>query len=375
MTFKIEKCPEKLYQILNIYSKISSNLYYRIEFFAIALNSKKIQIFIIHFYKPTIQFDYYAHLNLSLPSFNFLLRFHSLLMSSFFSSYRLGAKLGQGSFGTVYECSDINSGTTYAVKVIQNKKVKDFDPSDEILALKTLSHHAIPKVYGVFAEDKDGCSYVVMEKCQGISLKCYLQKSGKLPITTAFSITRQLLKVIEYMHLNGFAHLDLKPDNIILNPITMTIKVIDFGFATNKIEICTTYCGSLPYTSPEILQQKPYNACKADIWSVGIIFYELITGKLPFNYDNFYSAKSTIDEICTRDIKLPSNEIDVNSHSIINFALNHDPIARASASTLLKLLDFHHIPKCIKLSMLKPHSRSSSAFVRPRFNIIKIAQL
>lgn len=96
----------------------------------------------------------------------------------------------------------------------------------------------------------------------------------------------QILSALSFMHARNICHRDMKPDNIIFNPTTGQIKLIDFGFACISREKLRVFCGTPSFMSPEIVSKKDYSGDKADVWASGIILYALLTGTVPFKAQN-----------------------------------------------------------------------------------------
>lgn len=278
---------------------------------------------------------------------------------SFFRQYDLGAQLGRGGFSMVFKCTEISSGENRCVKIIERKHKKY--SRKEFSILKQLSHPSIVKAYELIEED-DGTCYLIMERCTGMTLHKYLKIHRNLPDSSATLIAKELFEVIDYIHSTGFAHLDIKPANIIINPKTLGIKLIDFGFAVKEEAKYQTFCGSLPYAAPEIILHLPYSPQKADIWAAGLIYYELFKGELPWSESSLDSVDKLLKEICGK--KIYSSEMSTNSSKlIVSLALERDPSIRATAPQILKLIESYQ-PKCFRIPVL-PKLVSSSLIMRP----------
>jgi serine/threonine protein kinase len=125
-----------------------------------------------------------------------------------------------------------------------------------------------------------------MELCQGMSIFHHIKKvpDQRLPEDTCKHIFKQLIRAVGYMHQKGYAHRDLKLDNILMDTTTKTIKIIDFGFSLKASgdEKLNVFCGTPHYMDPDIVRKSPYNGPAADIWACGVILYIIFVGKLPF---------------------------------------------------------------------------------------------
>jgi serine/threonine-protein kinase HSL1, negative regulator of Swe1 kinase len=130
--------------------------------------------------------------------------------------------------------------------------------------------------------------YLVLEHCGGGELFEYLIHRGRLPEYEAVDYFRQVLSGLSYCHRFNICHRDLKPENLLLDDTKKIIKIADFGMAALNPEgtHLDSSCGSPHYAAPEIIKGKPYVGQRADIWSLGVILYALLTGFLPFDDDN-----------------------------------------------------------------------------------------
>ena len=205
-------------------------------------------------------------------------------------NYKLNAKIGEGGFGKVFIGKD-KLGKKYAIKRLPKKKfLKGRFQPNEIKMVKRLNHKNILSIKEVY-EDMHKIS-LVMEYCEGGDLFDFITKSpeGKLDDKTTIDIITQILDAVNYLHNEvKICHRDLKPENCLFkanNAKKPLIKIIDFGTChfidkNNKI---TGKVGTLKYMAPEIFTKPFYNE-KVDIWSVGIILYNMITGREPFALD------------------------------------------------------------------------------------------
>lgn len=260
--------------------------------------------------------------------------------------YKVGKKLGEGGFGSVYECTNTDSDTKYAVKIFSKEQSKSsLKEADVMLKLK---HDMIPRIFDVYPMDQNNHGYIVMEKCPGYSLKLFLFGCEKVSESKAFIIMRQLFAVLSHIHSQGYAHLDIKPGNIIIDPETDSIKLIDFGFATNKVEKCTQYNGSMPYVSPEIFYQEPFDARKADVWAAGLIFYYLIAGDLPWKDIQHKPIGQAIDLIMNEPIEYPPEIFSRKARTIVEMALEKDPVRRATSWDILEVIKSYRPPKSMR---------------------------
>ncbi len=202
--------------------------------------------------------------------------------------YEIIDKVGSGGMSDVYKAKDHKLNRFVAVKVLKSEFCEDksFVSKFKIEAQSAagLAHPNIVNVYDV-GEDQ-GIYYIVMELIEGITLKKYIEKKGKLPVKDAISIAIQVAQGIEAAHNNHIVHRDIKPQNIIISR-EGKVKVTDFGIAraASANTINSNAMGSVHYISPE-QARGGYIDEKSDIYSLGITIYEMITGRVPFEGDS-----------------------------------------------------------------------------------------
>lgn len=208
--------------------------------------------------------------------------------------YEINELLGCGGMARVYSAYDIIDDRTVAIKILKDEFLTNRDFirrfKNESKAIAVLSHPNIVKVYDVSFGDR--IQYIVMENIDGITLKEYIEKQHEIKWRDAVHFTTQILKALEYAHEKGIVHRDIKPQNIMLLK-DGSIKVTDFGIArfskTETRTLTEKAIGSVHYISPEQARGDMTDE-KSDIYSVGIMLYEMLTGKLPFEADNAVSV-------------------------------------------------------------------------------------
>lgn len=202
--------------------------------------------------------------------------------------YEIMGRIGTGGMADVYKAMDQKLNRYVAVKVLKREFREDemFVQKfrTEAQSAAGLSHPNIVSVYDV-GEDR-GLYYIVMELVEGITLKEYINKKGRLTPKEVISIAVQVCSGIEDAHCSNIVHRDIKPQNIIISK-EGKVKVTDFGIAkaTSSNTISTNAMGSVHYTSPE-QARGGFSDAKSDIYSLGITMYEMITGELPFDGDS-----------------------------------------------------------------------------------------
>ncbi|MDO5538794.1 MAG: protein kinase [Eubacteriales bacterium] len=201
--------------------------------------------------------------------------------------YEIVGKIGTGGMADVYKAKDHKLNRFVAMKVlkVEFREDKAFITKfrAEAQAAAGLAHPNIVNIYDV-GEDR-GVNFIVMELVEGITLKEYIAKKGKLAVREATSIAIQVSQGLEAAHNSGIIHRDVKPQNIIIST-DGKVKVTDFGIAraTSSNTISTTVMGSVHYSSPE-QARGGYSDAKSDIYSLGITMYEMLTGHVPFDGD------------------------------------------------------------------------------------------
>ena len=206
--------------------------------------------------------------------------------------YEIVDKVGSGGMADVYKAKDQRLSRFVAIKVLKPEYSSDRSFVNkfrgEAQSAAGLSHPNIVNVYDV-GEDS-GLYYIVMELVEGITLKRFIEKKGKLDIKEAVGITIQIAQGMEAAHNNNIIHRDIKPQNIIISR-EGKVKVTDFGIAkaSNSNTITSNAMGSVHYLSPE-QARGGYSDEKSDIYSLGVSLYEMLSGKVPFAGDNTVSV-------------------------------------------------------------------------------------
>lgn len=199
--------------------------------------------------------------------------------------YEIISKIGAGGMSDVYKAKDHRLDRFVAVKVLKSEFSEDRNFvakfRTEAQSAAALIHPNIVNVYDV--GQQEGLYYIVMELVEGITLKHYIEKKLRLSVKEAVSITIQVSMGLEAAHLNHVIHRDVKPQNIIISK-EGKVKVTDFGIAraATSDTITSNVMGSVHYTSPE-QARGGYSDEKSDIYSLGIVLFEMVTGRVPFD--------------------------------------------------------------------------------------------
>ncbi len=207
--------------------------------------------------------------------------------------YEIIEQVGAGGMADVYKAKDQKLNRFVAVKVMKREFSEDktfvTKFREEAQSAAGFTHPNIVSVYDV--EEADGLYYIVMELVEGITLKQYIERKGKLPVREVISIAVQVSMGLEAAHNNKIIHRDIKPQNIIISKEGKA-KLADFGIAkaaTSEAVKENAVMGSIHYTSPEQARGDASDE-KSDIYSLGITIYEMLTGKVPFDGDTTVSV-------------------------------------------------------------------------------------
>ena len=208
-------------------------------------------------------------------------------------SYEIKKQIGRGGMGIVYEAFDHALRRNVAVKIIPGHLARHPDIisrfQKEARAAARLNHPGIVEIYGIGCEE--GVHFFVMEYLGGESLEKILEKEKKLPCELSLRIIHQAASALHHAHRQGFIHRDIKPSNIVFNRETGMVKVTDFGIAKamegeTQLTASDVRLGTPRYMSPEQVRGEELDP-RSDIFSLGVVFFEMLTGKGPFGGDSF----------------------------------------------------------------------------------------
>ena len=255
--------------------------------------------------------------------------------------YEMIEMIGKGGMATVYKAKDLTLKRFVAIKILREEFTTDEEFirrfNIEAQAAASLAHQNIVSIYDVGSENN--IYYIVMELIKGKTLKQIIDEDGVLPWKWSLNIAIQIASALEVAHKNNIVHRDIKPHNIIITEEGIA-KVTDFGIAkavsNSTITAFGTTIGSVHYFSPEHARGG-YTDAKSDLYSLGVVMYEMLTGRVPFDADTPVSiALKHMQEEPVEPIKLnPSIPYSVNK--IILKAMKKDANVRyGSASEMLK---------------------------------------
>jgi serine/threonine-protein kinase len=222
--------------------------------------------------------------------------------------WRVVAKLGEGGMGEVVAAEPLDGGARAAIKVLRREFVADADVRARFLeegrTCMRLTHANIVRV-AECAQTDDGAPYLVMELLEGVPLGAYMQHGARVPVAQAGPILQGILSGLAAAHAQGIVHRDLKPDNVFLargKGGTFVVKVLDFGIA--KVMDAAggmgtrtrtgVLLGTPAYMSPEQARSARNVDQRADLWSAGVLFYEMITGRVAFPAPTEYARLAAL---------------------------------------------------------------------------------
>eukprot|EP00039_Didymoeca_costata_P002652 m.61723 g.61723 ORF g.61723 m.61723 type:complete len:468 (+) comp11438_c0_seq1:340-1743(+) len=244
--------------------------------------------------------------------------------------------LGRGKFSQVRRGENFLTRDNVAIKIIDKIKLPPEELEamhTEVRVLKFIQHPHVVKLYQVI--ETESSLNLILEFGEGGDLLSYLQKHIKLSESKAQHIFRQITSGLQYCHEQNVIHRDLKPENIIItDKKTDFVKIADFGLSNNfaKGEKMETMCGSLSYSAPEILLQDKYDGQYVDVWSLGVILFLMVAGKLPFWEAN---DSSTLVKILEVEYTIPDT-LSKGCKNLIRKILVKEPNNRLHLKAILK---------------------------------------
>lgn len=258
--------------------------------------------------------------------------------------YEIEELIGIGGMADVYKAHDIVEEKTVAVKILKDEYLSNEDFKrrfrNESKAIAVLSHPNIVKIYDVSFGDR--IQFIVMEYVNGITLKEYIEQQKMVTWKEAVHFTVQILRALQHAHDNGIVHRDVKPQNVMLMQ-DGSVKVMDFGIARfardNGRTISEKAIGSVHYISPEQAKGEVTDE-RTDIYSVGVMMFEMLTGKLPFDGDTPVTVALKQMQTEPETPRSLNPDIPVGLEEIIIRAMKKDPDLRyQTAAEMLRDID------------------------------------
>ena len=250
---------------------------------------------------------------------------------NFLKRYELIGVLGRGGYGSVYAAKRIHDSLPVAVKFIQNFTGK-MDPVDsqiplEVSLLQRLSHiKGVVKLIETYRVQNS--LFIIMERSErSMDLRQFIKQKRLTPTLTQ-SFFRQLVTTVRECHIAGVIHRDIKPQNIVVDLGTNTIKLIDFGCASDFKEFYDEFSGTRTFMPPEIFRDHRCNGLAAETWSLGVTLFYMVTGR------PLYENVKQLRELETRDIPLPM-DVNMQCRDLLRDLLRFDWIERISLEEAL----------------------------------------
>ena len=254
--------------------------------------------------------------------------------------YELQEQIGGGGMADVYKANDLLLNRPVAVKILHDQFKSDTEFIDkfnrEAQAAARLSHPNIVNIYDVGV--MDGAHYIVMEYVPGRTLKDKIKQEGHLSVAEALTVAKGIASALAHAHANNLVHCDIKPHNILMMP-DGSAKVADFGIARAVTESTMTYTGnvvgSVHYFSPEQAKGTMITP-KSDVYALGVVLYEMLTGTLPFTGETPVSVAMKHLQEEPVPVRQLDSSIPPVVEAIVARAMSKDPAMRPDASEIVK---------------------------------------
>lgn len=252
------------------------------------------------------------------------------------AGYRLAERIGSGGMGDVYKAYNASLNRKAAIKILHQKDMAERFRNEAYIQ-SSVSHANIACMYEYVVVNDTAC--IIMEYVEGESLDHYLHRKGKLSNDEAKNVIRQIASALAYLHKKDIIHRDIKPHNFKIQP-DGKLTMLDFGIAKAKYTPKLTQqgftVGTTEYMSPEQFQQQVEKG--SDIWSLGVLAYELITGYLPFEANNPVTLRARIERGTFTDPSIMVPQVSEKLSNVIERSLKVNPAARITAAQVEKLL-------------------------------------
>ncbi|ETI37112.1 AUR protein kinase [Phytophthora nicotianae] len=249
------------------------------------------------------------------------------------SDFEIGKPLGKGKFGNVYLAREKQSKYVVALKVLNKQQLMkssmEHQLRREIEIQSHLRHKSILRLYGYFYDSKR--VYLIIEYAPQGELYKKLMRAGRFSERQSALYIQEMARALIYMHSKHVIHRDIKPENLLVG-FNGELKIADFGWSVHAPSSRrTTLCGTLDYLPPEMIENKPHDE-NVDVWTLGILMYEFLTGAPPFETEN---TKETYRRIAHVDLKFPSY-VSSEAQDLLVKILRHDPQQRIPLERVLE---------------------------------------
>src|SRR5450432_2491232 len=273
--------------------------------------------------------------------------------------YRVDGLLGSGGMGVVVSATNLDLDAPVAIKVVRDELVNN----EEVVSRLVQEARSAAKMHGAHmvrvldvARLETGAPYIVMERLEGSDLATLLSDRGALPIQEAVGYVLQACEGLAEAHSLGIVHRDLKPENLFLamTPDGIVLKILDFGISKDlgssgragpraALTSAGRAVGSPYYMAPEQMRASPSVDGRADIWSLGAVLFELLTGKCPFEGESVQVVCVNVLNVDTPSLRSFSDDAPENLDAIVRRCLEKNPEARFQTVTALAtaLRDFN----------------------------------
>lgn len=249
--------------------------------------------------------------------------------------YNFIQELGRGSFSSVWKILNRDNGQIYACKIFPKANIAEEGDQErfqrEINAMAFLRHPCLVGLHDFFSDEN--YFYLILDYCGGGELFEYICDNDKLDEVTAAYVFKEIAQALQFCHSFGVAHRDLKPENVLIDKFPY-IRISDFGLCgyISEQKLMRTFCGSPCYCAPECLCRVQYDGRKADIWSLGVILFAMVTGEHPWNVQN---TSAMLRQILKAQFQIPSH-VSLECQNLIFNLLRADPSERLTMSEILE---------------------------------------
>ncbi|KAF4321159.1 hypothetical protein BBO99_00004157 [Phytophthora kernoviae] len=249
------------------------------------------------------------------------------------SDFEIGKPLGKGKFGNVYLAREKQSKYVVALKVLNKQQLTkssmEHQLRREIEIQSHLRHKSILRLYGYFYDSKR--VYLIIEYAPQGELYKKLTRAGRFSEKQSAWYIQEMARALIYMHSKHVIHRDIKPENLLVG-FSGELKIADFGWSVHAPSSRrTTLCGTLDYLPPEMIENKPHDE-NVDVWTLGILMFEFLTGAPPFETEN---TKETYRRIAHVDLQFPSH-VSAEARDLLVKILRHDPQQRIPLERVLE---------------------------------------
>lgn len=249
--------------------------------------------------------------------------------------FNLLKPLGKGKFGRVYKAKERKTNYTVALKVIQKSELEkcnvEVQLRREIEIQSELNHPNILHLFGFFYDETR--IYLILEYAPGGELYDHLKKSGgKFEESVAAKYIADLARAIRHCHSKGVIHRDIKPENLLLDN-NNNLKIADFGWSVHAVRTTRrgTMCGTLDFLPPEMCDGRSYDS-SVDLWSIGVLLFEMLFGKPPFEEHSEWQTKERIKRV---DLVFPRADVSEDAKQLIRSLLRRNPAMRLPLGRIL----------------------------------------